>query len=112
MEQIGRFKAYTLEECLDKHFGPKGTSRRDAHERRVEEALHAYQMGEAVKKMRLQQNLTQAELGDKVGVNKAQISKLERGNNIGFTYVGRILNALGIQAPTLDLGVGGKIALW
>lgn len=42
MEQIGKFKLYSMEEVLDKHFGPIGTTRRDEHEKRVADAVHAY----------------------------------------------------------------------
>ena len=58
METVGNMKLYTFEEVLDKQLGKKGTPRRDAHEMRVEEALHAYRIGEAIKKARLKQNLT------------------------------------------------------
>ena len=79
METVGNMKLYTFEEVLDKQLGKKGTPRRDAHEMRVEEALHAYRIGEAIKKARLKQNLTQEELGEKVGVKRSQICKLENG---------------------------------
>lgn len=39
-----------LDDVLDKHFGKVGTSKRDAFESDVDEALHAYRLGEAIKK--------------------------------------------------------------
>lgn len=39
-----------LDDVLDKHFGKVGTPKRDAFESDVDEALHAYHLGEAVKK--------------------------------------------------------------
>ena len=39
-----------LEDVLDKHFGKVGTQKRDAFESDVNEALHTYRLGEAIKK--------------------------------------------------------------
>ena len=39
-----------LDDVLDKHFGKVGTPKRDAFESDVDEALHAYRLGEAIKK--------------------------------------------------------------
>ena len=39
-----------LDDVLDKHFGKVGTPKRDAFESDVDEALHAYRLGETVKK--------------------------------------------------------------
>ncbi|MCD7721166.1 MAG: helix-turn-helix domain-containing protein [Prevotellaceae bacterium] len=113
MKRIGRFEAYTLDECLDMHLGEKGTTRRDEHERSVEAALDAYRVGEAVRSIRKQRNLTQEELGKRIGVNKAQISKLERGASITLSTMSRVFKALGAASATLDLGGDmGKVALW
>ena len=101
-----------FEDVLDNFYGKIGTPKRDEHERKVEEALHAYRIGEAIKKMRTEQHLTQEELGERVGVQKAQISKMERGYSISIPSMSRVFKALGIGTATLDLGVGGKVALW
>ena len=47
MEQVGKFKLYSSEEVLDKHFGKVGTPRRDEFERSVASSVHAYELGEA-----------------------------------------------------------------
>ncbi|MDO4164026.1 MAG: helix-turn-helix transcriptional regulator [Bacteroides sp.] len=112
MEQIGDMKLYSLDEVKDKLLGKVGTPERDEHERKVSEALHAYRIGEAVKAARLKQNLTQEELGERVGVKKAQISRIERGYSITIPTMSRVFKALGIATATLDLGAGGKVALW
>jgi len=63
--------------------------------------------------MRLTQNLTQEQLGERVGVQKAQISRLEKGKSvITLPTMSRIFQALGIPSATLDLGMGGKVNLW
>ena len=102
----------TFEDVLDNFYGKVGTPQRDEHEKKVEEALQAYQIGEAIKAARIKQKLTQEELGEKVGVKKAQISRIERGGNISFPTMSRIFKALGAVQATLDLGRFGKVALW
>lgn len=59
-----------LDDVLDKHFGKVGTPKRDAFESDVDGALHAYRLGEAIKKARIEQNLTQEQLGERIGVKK------------------------------------------
>lgn len=112
MKQIGNMKLYSLEEVTDEMIGKKGTPVRDNFDRKVEEALHAYRIGEAIKNARLKQNLTQEELGERIGVQKAQISRMERGYSISIPTMSRVFKALGITTATLDLGVAGKVALW
>lgn len=112
METLGDMKLYTLEEMLDKHFGKIGTPRRDEHERKVQEAVNAYRIGEAIKAERLKNNLTQEQLGERVGVQRAQISRLEKGNNITLPTIRRVFRALGVKSATLDLGSAGRLALW
>lgn len=112
MEQVGDMKLYSLEEVKDELLGKVGTPERDEHERKVEEALHAHRIGEAIKKARLKQNLTQEELGERIGVQKAQISRMERGYSISIPTMSRVFKALGIATATLDLGVCGKVTLW
>lgn len=102
-----------LGEIVDEVWGKKGTPERDAMEAQLKEEIHAYFVGEAIKNARLKQNLTQEELGAKVGVKKSQISKLESGRCIiTLPTMSRVFKALGFSTATLDLGVGGKIALW
>ncbi|MDY2624349.1 MAG: helix-turn-helix transcriptional regulator [Alloprevotella sp.] len=112
MKQVGNMKLYSLEEVTDELIGQKGTPERDDFDCKVEEALHAYRIGEAIKNARLKQNLTQAELGERIGVQKAQISRMERGYSISIPTMSRVFKALGIATATLDLGIGGKVALW
>lgn len=112
MKQIKNMKLYSLEEVKDELIGKIGTPERDEHERKVEDALHAYRIGEAIKNARLKQNLTQEELGERIGVQKAQISRMERGNSISLPTMRRVFKALGITTATLDLGIAGKVTLW
>lgn len=112
MKQIGNMKLYSLEEVKDEVLGKIGTPARDEHERRVEAALHAYRIGEAIKKARIEQNLTQEELGERIGVKRAQISRLEKGYSISIPTMSRVFKALGVPTASIDLGKIGKVALW
>lgn len=49
MKQVGNMKLYSLEEVKNELIGKIGTPERDEHERKVEDALHAYLIGEAIK---------------------------------------------------------------
>lgn len=102
-----------LSVVVDDVWGPTGTPERDAMEAQLKEDIQAYFVGEAIKKARLKQNLTQEELGVKVGVKKSQISKLEKGKCIiTLPTMSRVFKALGFGSASLDLGTGGKVALW
>ncbi len=109
---MGKMKLTPFEEVLDNHYGKIGTPKRDEFEARVTEAVNAYQLGEAIKNARLQQNLTQEQLGERIGVKKAQISRLERGYSISLPTMSRVFRALGVATASLDLGMAGKVALW
>ena len=87
-------KFYTLEEITDKHIGKIGTPERDAFDAEVEAAL----IGASIKGARQSLNLTQQQLGERVGVQPAQISKIESGRNLTIATIVRVLNALGLTA--------------
>ncbi len=102
-----------LSTVIDEVWGEKGTPKRDAMEEQLKEEVNSYFLGEAIRKARLAQNLTQDELGKRVGVQRSQICRLESGRtNITIPVMSRVFQALGIATATLDLGVAGKIALW
>jgi DNA-binding XRE family transcriptional regulator len=66
-------RLYSLDEVTDKHIGMRGTPKRETFEHELRLDL----LGDAIRQARLARNLTQEELGQLVGVQKAQISKLE-----------------------------------
>lgn len=71
-------KNYTkFEDLEDKYFGEIGTPERDEYEFELKMEL----IGEKIKQLRIQNNLTQTQLGELIGVKRAQISKLEHGNH-------------------------------
>ena len=67
--------------------------------------------GANVKEKRIEANLTQEQLGERIGVQKAQISRLERGKSISLSSITRLFKAMGIPL-NLEIGHIGKIALW
>ncbi len=70
-------KTYTLAEMKDKYIGKRGTMKRDDYEYELRMDV----LGKMIKAARQERNLTQEELGKLVGVQKAQISKLESSTN-------------------------------
>jgi HTH-type transcriptional regulator/antitoxin HipB len=70
-------KTYTLSEMKDKYIGTPGTIDRDNYEYELRMDV----LGKMIKAARQERNLTQEELGQLVGVQKAQISKLESSAN-------------------------------
>lgn len=105
-------KTYTFDEVKDELLGKVGTPERDEHDRKVAEAVNAFRLGDVVRERRLDQNLTQEELGKRMGVKKSQISKLERGDDMSLRSMRRVFRALGVESATLDLGQAGKVTLW
>jgi predicted transcriptional regulator len=105
-------KLHSHEEMLDTVIGQKGTAARNDFEARLKAEIEAYQIGEAIKQTRLQQNLTQKQLGERMGVQEAQISKIESGKSITFSTIIRAFKALGANKASLDLGSLGRVALW
>lgn len=86
-----KMKTVSLDTMIDKHVGKIGTSARDSFEQNLKLDL----LGNAIKEARLHHNLTQEQLGKLVGVQKAQISKLENNfTNARFDTVIKVLNAL------------------
>ena len=86
-----KLKTVSLDTMIDKHVGKIGTTRRDVFEYELKLEL----LGSAIKEARTRQNLTQEQLGQMVGVQKAQISKLENNfTNARFDTVIKVFNAL------------------
>jgi len=81
----------TLEKLKDKHLGKIGTLKRD----RYEQELSIELLAEHIKQLRKERNLTQEELGELIGVQRAQISKLENNtNNVTLGTILKVFDAL------------------
>ena len=84
-------KTHTLEELTDKYIGKIGTPKRDAFENELRLDL----IGHAIKEARKERNLTQEQLGELVGVKKAQISKIENNaTDARFATILKVFRAL------------------
>lgn len=105
-------KIYTQEEMLDKLIGKVGTPERDEFEAKLKKEVDEYFIGEAIKETRKKQGLTQEELGERMGVKKSQVSRLESGKSIAYSTMVRAFQALGAKTASLDLGSLGRVALW
>ncbi len=69
--------SHSLSDMKDKYIGKVGTEPRDSYEYELRMDV----LGKMIKTARQERNLTQEELGKLVGVQKAQISKLESSAN-------------------------------
>ena len=89
-----KFKTVSLDSMVDKHIGKIGTPKRNAFENELRIEL----LGQAIKQARLEQNLTQEQLGELVGVQKAQISKIENSvKNTRLETLLKVFDALGAK---------------
>ena len=87
-------RTISVDELKDKHLGKLGTPKRDQYE----QELHLEILAEQIKALRKERNLTQEQLGNLIGVQRAQISKLENGmSNITIGTLLKVFNALKAQ---------------
>lgn len=86
-----KLKMMTLDELKDRDIGKIGTPERDKYEFDLRMEL----LGEMIKSVRKERNLTQEQLGVLIGVQKSQISKLERSTkNVTIETILKIFGAL------------------
>ncbi len=91
MKRQNKIKTYTLDEIKDEFIGRRGTRKREKYEYDLQMDI----IGEVIKEARKKKKLTQEELGEKIGVQKAQISKLENGSsNVTIGTLKRVFMAL------------------
>jgi DNA-binding XRE family transcriptional regulator len=89
-----KFKTVPLEKMIDKHIGKRGTEKREAFENELRIDL----LGQAIRQARQELNMTQEQLGELVGVQKAQISKIENSvKNARFETIMKVFEALGAK---------------
>lgn len=91
MDNTNKLEMATLDQLKDKYIGAIGTDKRDKYEYELRIDI----LGEMIKTARKQRHLTQEELGRLIGVQKAQISRLERNaNNVTIDTILRVFHAL------------------
>ena len=95
-------KLTSIDTLVDKHIGKKGTENRESFEYELKLDV----IGQIIKEARIKQNLTQEQLGELIGVKKAQISKLENNTKqFRIDTILKVLNALGAKLKlTVELG--------
>ena len=91
---MAKMKTYSLSEMEDKYIGKKGTKERDEYEYELRMDL----LGQMIKTTRKEKNLTQEKLGELIGVNKSQISRLENNaNSATIETIIRVFKALKVE---------------
>jgi HTH-type transcriptional regulator / antitoxin HipB len=102
-------KTYTLDQVQDTLIGKLGTAERDIFEYELQMDL----IGKAIKQTRQERNMTQEDLGKLIGVQKAQISRLENNaGNVTMDTLLRVFTALKakvrlqVELSNLNISVG------
>ena len=102
-------KTFTLDEIQDKLIGKVGTPERHIFEYELQMDL----IGKAIKETRKERNLTQEQLGKLIGVQKAQISRLEsNASNATMDTLMKVFSALKanvklqVELPNLNISIG------
>ena len=86
----------TINDLFDQKYGEKGSKSRDEFEQKAE----AYMVAELVKESRKKAHLTQQQLAEKLNVNRAYISKIERASSdVRISTLRKII----------ETGLGGKL---
>lgn len=86
-----KIKMMTLDQLKDRDLGKVGTPERDKYEF----DLRMEYLGEMIKSVRKERNLTQEQLGELIGVQKSHISKLERNTkNVTIETILKVFKAL------------------
>lgn len=82
---------FTFSQIKDKFIGEIGTEKRTQYEQELQLEI----LGEMIRKVRLERKLTQEQLGKLIGVQRAQISKLENNTtNVTMETILRVFGAL------------------
>ncbi len=91
METKKKMRRMTLDQMKDKHIGEIGSEERDKYEFELKLDV----LGEMIKSVRKERHLTQEQLGELIGVQKSQISKLERNaKNVTIETILKVFKAL------------------
>ncbi|PHS02541.1 MAG: transcriptional regulator [Leeuwenhoekiella sp.] len=86
-----KMRMMTLDQMKDQDLGKVGTPERDTYEFDLRMEI----LGDTIKSVRKERNLTQEELGKLIGVQKSQISKLERNTkNVTVETILKVFQAL------------------
>jgi len=88
----------SLTQLIDEQYGKKGTPKRDTFDK----GYQNFKLGAMIHEARLEKGLTQEQLADKCGTNKAYISKVENDiKDVRISTLQRII----------EVGLGGHLNL-
>jgi len=96
--KMKRNNIITLEQFKDKHYGIRGTAKRD----QLEAGYENFKIGALIHEARIEKGLTQEQLAEKVGTTKSYISKIE--NNVKEVRLSTL-------HKIVELGLGGQLQL-
>ncbi|OYU54026.1 MAG: transcriptional regulator [Chitinophagaceae bacterium BSSC1] len=88
----------TLSRLVDEQYGKKGSLKRD----KFEKGYQSFKLGALLLEARLEKGMTQEQLADKCGTNKAYISKVE--NDIKDVRISTL-------QKIIEVGLGGRLNL-
>jgi len=88
----------TLAQLIDDQYGKKGTPKRD----KFEKGYQNFKLGAMIHEARIEKGLTQEQLANKCGTNKAYISKVE--NDIKDVRISTL-------QKIIEVGLGGRLNL-
>jgi HTH-type transcriptional regulator / antitoxin HipB len=81
---------------IDEQYGKKGTPKRD----KFDKGYETFKLGTLIHEARLEKGLTQAQLAEKCGINKAYIAKVENDvKNVRISTLQKII----------AVGLGGQL---
>jgi ribosome-binding protein aMBF1 (putative translation factor) len=89
-------KILTLDQFKEKHYGKRGSARRE----KLEKGYQEFKLGALLYEARLERGMTQEELAEKCGTNKAYISRVE--NDIKDVRISTL-------QKIIEVGLGGKL---
>jgi ribosome-binding protein aMBF1 (putative translation factor) len=88
----------TLDQFKERHYGKIGTAKRD----NLEAGYAEFKLGAMIQEARIEKGMTQEELANKCGTNKAYISRVE--NNIKDVRISTL-------QKIVEVGLGGHLNL-
>jgi ribosome-binding protein aMBF1 (putative translation factor) len=88
----------TLAHLIEEQYGKKGTAKRD----KFDKGYESFKLGAMIQEARLEKGLTQEQLAEKCGTNKAYISKVE--NDIKDVRISTL-------QKIIEVGLGGHLNL-
>lgn len=92
-------KIYKLDDLIEEEFGPIGSQKRTL----FEDELRIGVLGSRIRQLRKMRQMTQTELGERIGVKKSQISRIE--NNTGNTTIETLIRIFNALNATLSLKI-------